>query len=175
MRYVPGVAVLLSMVAALCLGCGQGRSLNDIHAELQKKLERETTVVIDWGREQGRFSALPESGRERFQNSFCGKKVRASVRVKEFKTADMTLFQRAFEGFDYHAKERFNFDNLMVVIGNGPNYGAIETSYVVFLPQAMLFDFNKGQEIAVEGLVDSVSFTFYNCHILLYPARLAGR
>jgi len=63
----------------------------------------------------------------------------------------------------------------IVVIGNGPTRNGIETSFVVFLPNRYLFDFEKQQTIVVEGLVDKVSFTFYNCHALIYPAKLVSK
>ena len=87
----------------------------------------------------------------------------------------MSQFQKAFSKFDYYTVEKFNFNKLMVVVGNGPNYGTIETAYIVFLPFEHFYDFNKGEVITVEGLVDSVSFTFYNSNIMLYPAKLISK
>lgn len=173
MKRLPIIVCCMFLVPWLSAGCNRSWfAMEDIHGELLKKLETEKTVAVDWGSEQKKYSSLQTSQQEAFQDSFRGKKVRTLLRVKEFKTADMTLFQRAFAKFTYQEKERFNFEKLMVVTGNGPGYGGIETSFVVFLPNQYLFDFNKGQEIIVEGLVDSVSFTFYNCHIALYPAAL---
>ncbi len=167
-------AVLVAFVLAAG-GCGRGRSIEAIHDDLMQKLETGKAVEIAWGEEQKKHSSMAESKRGEFENSFSGKKIRTKIKIKEYKPADMSQFQKAFSAFDYYAKEKFNFNRLMVVVGNGPNYGSIETSYVVFLPNKHMFDFSKQQEITVEGLVDSVSFTFYNCHILLYPARLVAK
>lgn len=173
MKRLLAMGLCLHLPLLLSMGCNRDYlSLESIHNDLLKKLATDKVVAVDWGSEQKQHSSLAAAKQEEFQDSFRGKKVRTVLRVKEFKTADMALFQKAFAAYDYPAKERFNFEKLMVVTGNGPRYGGIETSYVVFLPNQHLFDFIKDQEITVEGLIDSVSFTFYNCHIALYPAAL---
>lgn len=171
---VISVSALLALLFSAA-GCGRRESLDSIHRELLQKLESDQTVDIAWDAEQKRFMSLPKAEQATFENSFRGKKVRINLKIKEYKTADMAFFQKAFDRYDYKTKEQFNFNNLMVVIGNGPTRNGIETSFVVFLPNRYLFDFEKQQTIVVEGLVDKVSFTFYNCHALIYPAKLVSK